>query len=554
MDQTKHTPKKSTALFPIILAAMLIGGIYVGNKFAKQNTSVSTSPTGKQTVNSEESNPKKLVHLINFIEENYVDSVDKAEIINEAITHILEDLDPHSGYSSPEQTKASDEQLSGAFFGIGIEFMLLRDSLVVIDPIADGPSMKAGLKPADRIVEVDNVNVTGDTLTNDLVMSMLKGSYGSEVNIKVKRKGESELLPFVISRGEIPIESVVTDYMVDETTGYVKLIRFARTTGQEFDEALNRLRKAGAKQFIVDLRNNGGGFLSQAISVAEEFLERNDLIVFTEGLHQGKNEDFATRTGRFHEFPVSILINESSASASEIVAGALQDHDRALIVGRRSFGKGLVQNPLEFSDRSSIRLTIARYYTPSGRCIQKPYGDGIEYENDYLDRYNSGELFSQDSISLTDTVKYYTTGNRVVYGGGGITPDVFIPLDTSYSVSLLNEIAYTNLVRQFAFDYADKNRKTVSYSYNDALKFSSEFKLSDAEFNEFLELVSAEEIEYTAEDLASSRAELELRISAQIGKYIFGDEAFYRTFNRTDEMMEKAIQNINKDLKTIGKK
>ena len=314
------------------------------------------------------------------------------------------------------------------------------------------------------------------------------------------------------------------------------------------------MAKKGATQFIVDLRGNPGGYLTQAIALSEEFLEKSDLIVFTEGTHQGKKSDYAKRTGRYHDFPVSILIDQGSASASEIVAGALQDHDRGLIVGRRSFGKGLVQNELELSDLSSIRLTIARYYTPSGRCIQKPYGEDIAYEEDYFERYESGELFSQDSIALTDTVKYYTTGKRVVYGGGGITPDIFIPLDTTYSVSLLNEISFENLIRQYAFDYADKNRPEVSYNYNDALKFSKTFSLSSTEWNEFLELVTSTEIEYTEEEMAQTTEELKKRISAQIGKYIFGDEAFYRTSFKTDQVVLSALENINRDLKTISSK
>ncbi len=543
--ETEKKSNKTMAFVPLFVAVALIGGVFIGNRIAEKGTIDSGVFT------QDDSSPAKLVNIINYIEKNYVDSVSKTELIDNALESILQDLDPHSSYSSPEETRASREQLQGSFQGIGIEFMILRDSLVVLDPIANGPSIKAGLRPGDRIVEVDGVNITGDSLNNELVLGKLKGIGGTEVMVKVKRKKESELLPFSIIRGRIPIESVVTDYLIDGKTGYVKVIRFAQTTGSEFNAALRRLEEQGAKQFVVDLRSNGGGLLSQAIAMSEEFLEKNDLIVFTDGAHQEKDETFARRTGRFKDFPLAVLVNESSASASEIVSGALQDHDRAVIVGRRSFGKGLVQNELPLPDESSIRLTIARYYTPSGRCIQKPYGEDVAYGDDYENRFDSGELFSKDSIQYADTVKYFTANERIVYGGGGVTPDLFVPLDTTYAISLLNKISYNGLIRRFSFDTADDQRNELKNQHNSAKLFAQNWSIPSSLWNQFVNEVIAEEIPFMEDELAGSEEQLKLRLKAQIGKYVFGDEALYRTHNQEDEVVRTAIENVAKDLSSI---
>jgi len=544
-NNTEKKPSKIVALIPLFLALGLIVGVFIGEKIPQKGS------YNSGVFSTDDSNPTKLVNIIDYIEKNYVDSVSKTQLIDNALESILADLDPHSSYSSPEETRASREQLQGSFQGIGIEFMILRDSLVVLDPIQDGPSMRAGLKPGDRIIEVDGVVVTGDTLSNELVMGMLKGPGGTKVEIKVARNSESNPLPFQIIRGRIPIESVVSDYMIDEKTGYVKVVRFAQSTAKDFNLALQRLESQGAVQFVVDLRSNGGGFLSQAIAMSEEFLERNDLIVFTDGVHQAKEETFSRRTGRYKDFPLAVLINESSASASEIVSGALQDHDRALIIGRRSFGKGLVQNELPLPDESSIRLTIARYYTPSGRCIQKPYGDNVAYDDDYENRFDSGELFSKDSIEYADTVKYYTSGDRVVYSGGGITPDLFEPLDTAYSIALLNRVSYSGLIRRYSFDTADLSRETVKGKYPSANLFVERWSMTETEWNSFVDEIIAEEIPFSDLDLALSRGELELRLKAQIGKYIYGAEALYRVYNENDPMVKTALDNINKSLSSL---
>ncbi|MFK7758152.1 MAG: S41 family peptidase [Flavobacteriales bacterium] len=537
-QKTDQQPNKIIALIPLFIAVALIAGVFIGNRVSSKNIGSSSS------FSEDETNPNKLVNIINYIENNYVDSVSKAALIDDALEAILDNLDPHSAYSSAEQTRAGREQLQGSFQGIGIEFMILRDSLVVLDPILNGPSMRAGLKPGDRIVQVDGMTITGDTLSNDLVLNRLKGEGGTEVMVNVKRKSIAELLTFNITRGRIPIESVVTNYMIDDNTGYIKVIRFAQTTAQEFNKALSRLEDMGATEFVVDLRNNGGGLLSQAIAMSEEFLKKNQLIVYTEGVHQRKDETFARRTGRYKDFPVAILINESSASASEIVAGALQDHDRAVVVGRRSFGKGLVQNELPLPDESSIRLTIARYYTPSGRCIQKPYGDGVDYNDDYSERFDSGELFSKDSIQYADTIKYYTDNNRVVYSGGGITPDLFVPLDTAYNTYLLNQISFSGLIRSFSFDTADEMRKELKSRFDSPKDFAFNWKMSDSLWENFKAELEKEELDFSAEDLNETKNELELRIKAQVGKYVFGDEALYRSYNQDDPLVKAALDQL----------
>ncbi len=537
-SETDRQPNKIIALIPLFLAVALIAGVFIGNKVSNKNSGSTAS------FSEDDTNPNKLVNIINYIENNYVDSVSKAALIDDALEAILENLDPHSAYSSAEQTRASREQLQGSFQGIGIEFMILRDSLVVLDPIMNGPSMKAGLKPGDRIVQVDGMTITGDTLSNDLVLNRLKGEGGTKVMVNVKRKKVPELLTFEITRGRIPIESVVTNYMIDDHTGYVKVIRFAQTTAQEFNKALYNLEEQGATEFIIDLRSNGGGLLSQAIAMSEEFLEKNELIVYTEGAHQRKDETFSRRTGRYKDFPIALLINESSASASEIVAGALQDHDRAVVVGRRSFGKGLVQNELPLPDESSIRLTIARYYTPSGRCIQKPYGEGVDYDDDYIDRFDSGELFSKDSIEYLDTVKYFTDNNRIVYSGGGITPDLFVPLDTTYNTYLLNQISFNGLIRTFSFDTADEMRKDLKNRFTSPADFAAKWTVSSEIWRRFEQELQKEELEFNSFDLAESRQELEMRIKAQIGKYVFGDEALYRTYNVEDPVINAALEQL----------
>ncbi|MGB1033005.1 MAG: S41 family peptidase, partial [Flavobacteriales bacterium] len=395
---------------------MLIIGIYIGfnlNKSGMQNPLAS---------NSANANPNKLVNIINKIDEMYVDSVEKKELIDDAIKSIVDNLDPHSYYISSEELSSMQEPLEGNFEGIGVEFMIQKDTLLVVNPIEGGPSEEVGILAGDRIIKVEEEMIAGIGLTNDKVTKLLKGEKGTIVNLSIKRRGKPELIQFEIERDKIPIYSVVASLNITPEVGYVKVTRFAKNTYEEFKEAIDGLAAEGSKQLIIDLRGNGGGYLNSCIPMVEEFLDQNELIVYTEGKNDPRRDYKSRMNGKYKNMEVVVLINQGSASASEILAGALQDHDRSITVGRRSFGKGLVQNEVPLPDQSALRLTVARYYTPTGRSIQKPYGEGIDYANDYLDRYDHGELLSADSIQFSDSLKFLTPGGRAVYGGGGIMP------------------------------------------------------------------------------------------------------------------------------------
>lgn len=503
---------------------MLIVGIYIG-------TNLNTGNVFEQREHADE-NPGKLVNIINYIEDNYVDSVEKKDLIETAITAMLEKLDPHSYYISPEELAAMQEPLEGNFEGIGVEFMIQKDTLMVVTPIQGGPSEEAGIQPGDRIVEVDGEVIAGKELTNTQVMELLKGPKGTEVALGIKRKGKSELIVFNITRDKIPIESVVASFMIDDNTGYVKVTRFAKTTYDDFVTAVDKLKNQGITKLVLDLRGNGGGYLNTAIPMVESFLKKNQLIVYTEGIHSPRRDYASNYDGEYSNIELVVLINQGSASASEIMAGALQDHDRAITVGRRSFGKGLVQDEIDLRDNSALRLTVARYYTPSGRCIQKPYGDGIDYDNDYEFRYDNGELLTADSIHLQDSMIYRTTGGRIVYGGGGIMPDIFVPIDTSGVSMYLSELSYNGIFRQFGFKYADVNRQNLQYSdVNDYLK---SFVVSKEMLKEFVNFAAQEGVPVEEFGLNASGRHIKQRLKAHLAKNIFDDNAFYRVLLEDD--------------------
>jgi carboxyl-terminal processing protease len=526
--------KRPSALQPIFFALTLIGGMFIGTNLDDQNLlSVKTGT---------EENPNKLVSLIDFIEDNYVDSVDKKKLIDDAIESILKNLDPHSYYMNPEDLADAQEQLEGKFDGIGVEFLILRDSLMVVKTVPGGPSEQAGLKAGDRIVMVEGKEISGKELDSDKAQKLLKGKKGSGVNVSVKRLGEKENLQFTITRGSIPIESVAASFMVNDTTGYVKIDRFAQTTYDEFYEATSNLQKSGAKKLIMDLRGNGGGLLDQATRMIEEFLPKGKMIVYTEGTHQGREEMKSSKTGDFIEMEVVVMIDQGSASASEIVAGALQDWDRSVTVGRRSFGKGLVQHEIELPDRSALRLTVARYYTPTGRCIQKPYGDSIDYAGDFHQRLISGELTSADSIHFPDSLRYTTLGgkNRTVYGGGGIMPDIFVPIDSIYLNGVLGDLSYSGVVREYAFDYTDAHRKDLS-KYKNAQDFVKKFVVTDAMIAELLKKASDKGIKAQASTLRKVTPELKNRLKAQIARHQFDDDAMFMVLLEADKDFKQAI-------------
>ena len=439
---------------PLWLALAVVIGIaictFYANHFSGNRLSIINSGSNK------------LNNLLYIIDDQYVDTIDMANLVEDAVPQILAELDPHSTYFSAKDVQSANDDLRGSFSGVGIEFTIRNDTLRVQNVISEGPAEQAGVLAGDKIVEVDDSAFTGKTLTNDEAMRRLKGPKGTKVKLGILRYGESEVRHVTVTRGEIPMKSVTAAYMLDDKTGYVRIKNFGENTYNELLIAMAQLAMDGFQQLTIDLRGNTGGYLQSAVQIANEFLPKNKLIVYTEGRRSPREEYRSDGRGSYKQMPLVILIDEGSASASEILAGAIQDNDRGTVIGRRSFGKGLVQKPVEFGDGSMMRLTIARYYTPSGRCIQKPYVNGMDknYEEDLLTRYQHGEFFSQDSIKH-EGPEYHTNNGRVVYGGGGITPDIFVPEDTSDYTSYYKEASMSGLIIQFGYDYTDQNRSTL---------------------------------------------------------------------------------------------
>jgi carboxyl-terminal processing protease len=533
MNSEKSSSRRPSVFQPIMFALVLVAGVYIGSTMSKGDVFIFED--------NRSANANKLVSVIDYIEDYYVDEVKKEEIIDNAIATVLEDLDPHSYYISSAEYKSVHERMEGNFEGIGVEFMIQNDSLMVVSALEGGPSLRAGIRPGDRIIEVEGEAISGAGLNNDRVMSLLKGASGSEVTLGIARANKK--IDFTIKREAIPIYSVVAGFTVEEEVGYVKVVRFARHTYEEFVEAVDELKSEGAKKIIVDLRGNGGGYLEPATRMVEEFLDRGELIVYTKGRKAGEDRIKSTHNGKYRDLDVVILMDQGSASASEVVAGAMQDHDRSIIVGRRSFGKGLVQNEKPLSDDSAIRLTVARYYTPTGRCIQKPYGDGIEYGDDYSQRYESGELMHRDSIHVADSLMYTTAGGRIVYGGGGIVPDIFVPMDTVGSSPYLSQILYSGLVREFAFSYSDTHRETLE-AYGDYKSFDRDFRVSKEILEELGQFAADERIPMDRAQFQHSSHVLGIRLKAQIAKNIFEDEAYYYVALADDPEFIKALEVI----------
>ena len=446
---------KITRFIPIIIAISIVAGIMIGTFYTKTFSDV------KSGVVNASSN--KLNALLRIIDDQYVDTVKMADLIEEAMPQILGELDPHSSYIAAKDMEEMTADLRGSFSGIGIQFTIQQDTIHINSVIAGGPSEKVGLMAGDRIVEVDDSAFVGKMVTNNEAMKKLKGPKGSEVKLGIFRHGEKEILHFTIVRGDIPVKSIDAAYMLDEKFGYIKINKFGETTYPEMLISLAKLHQENCQGIVIDLRGNTGGYMVAAVQMVNEFLPKGQLIVYTEGRKAPREDYFSNGTGSSQNIPVIILIDEGSASASEIFAGAIQDNDRGTIIGRRSFGKGLVQQPIDFSDGSAIRLTIARYYTPSGRCIQKPYNKGKDenYELDILTRYEHGEFFSQDSIKQDESHIYYTSIGRPVYGGGGVMPDIFVPQDTTGITSYFSMAINRGLTLQFAFQYTDQNRQTL---------------------------------------------------------------------------------------------
>lgn len=494
----------------------------------------------------------KVLRTLQYIENLYVDQVDDKEYSEEVVKAMLNNLDPHSTYITAKEVQAMEEPLEGNFDGIGISFNMMTDTLYVIETIAGGPSEKVGIRPGDKILYVNDTLIAGIKKPNNDVIKMLRGKKGTKVNVKILRKGFNDLLAFTITRDKIPIYSLDASYMVDKQTGYVKLSRFGATTHEEFREACKKLQKQGMQNLILDLEYNGGGYLSAAIDIAKEFLDKKELIVYTEGTRHPKREERANGYGGLRDGKLIILINEGSASASEIVAGAIQDQDRGLIVGRRSFGKGLVQRPLPLPDGSIIRLTVARYYTPTGRSIQRPYeaGKGEQYILDLADRYNNGELMHGDSIHFPDSLKFRTLKNqRVVYGGGGIMPDYYVPLDTLKYPKYYREIFNRGLLNKVAYNEVDIRREEIKKLYPKADDFYKKYTTP----KELLDKVIAEgekvDVRFDEKEFNIARAQMEMIMKALLARDVYDAQTSFKITNDESDIFKKALEIISDDEK-----
>ncbi len=551
-------PKRDKLIIygPVIIAVALVIGIFLGNLFTQLRVkSIISSEISRQTSSSRFNvgsphglniTPRndKINSALYYVLNDYVDSVPVGEINEDVIPAILKNLDPHSVYIPAEDFQKYNEPLTGNFSGIGVLFNMNEDTVAIIRPVPNGPSALVGIQAGDRIVEVEGTVVAGVEMDSDEIVSMLKGEKGTPVSLKIKRRGEPELIEFEVIRDDIPIYSVDVHYMIEDNIGYVKISSFAQTTYKEFIKAVEALKAQGMEKIIVDLRSNGGGIMDAAIKISDQFLEDGRLIVYTEGRSRPRKNDYATSRGLLKEDEVVILIDEASASASEILAGAIQDNDRGLIVGRRSFGKGLVQEQMTFSDGSAIRLTVAKYYTPTGRSIQKPYENGREeYYNDISNRFLHGEFENEDSISFSDSLKFITPGGRTVYGGGGIMPDLFVPVDTTFYTPLLSRVTNLGLTHRFAFQYTDLHRDELK-----KMTTPSEISdyLDDQELmKDFIAYADSKKVEFEQEDLEISGNYILTQIKAYIARNIIDNKGFYPIIREVDHTLNIAIDTLS---------
>lgn len=530
--------KNSNRFTPVVIAVSIVLGILIGTFYAKHFAGNRLGIINGST--------NKLNALLRIVSDQYVDTVNMADLVEEAMPQILAELDPHSTYIPAQKLEEVNAELEGSFSGIGIQFTIQNDTIHVNAVIQGGPSEKVGLMAGDRIVTVDDSLFVGKKLTNERAMRSLKGPKGSMVKLGVKRTGEKDLLSFNITRGDIPQNTVDAAYMLNDRIGYIKVSKFGRTSHVELLNALAQLNHKQCKGLIVDLRGNTGGYMEAAIRMVNEFLPEGKLIVYTQGRKYPRAEEFANGTGSCQQMPLVVLIDEGSASASEIFTGAIQDNDRGTIIGRRSFGKGLVQQPIDFSDGSAIRLTIARYYTPSGRCIQRPYENGKDrnYELDLYNRYEHGEFFSRDSIKQNEKERFSTSLGRTVYGGGGIMPDIFVPQDTIGVTSYLTTVLARGLTIQYTFEYTDKNRQKLN-------EFETEEKLlgylkRQGLVDQFVRFAEKKGVKRRNILIQKSHKLLEKNIYGNIIYNMLGLEAFLKYFNQSDETVKKGIEILEK--------
>ena len=506
------------------------------------------------TLGARQTLPQALQKLMNAqyaISNLYVDSVDENKLVEDAIVGMLDKLDPHSSYTDAKETKEMEEPLQGEFSGIGIQFNMKQDTLYVIQTTPGGPSERVGILPGDRIIYVNDTSIAGVKIKNSDIQKKLRGKKGTKVTVKVKRGNQKDLITFKITRDKIPLYSVDASYMLDERTGYIRISSFGAKTYNEMMDALDKLKKQGMDQVIIDLNDNGGGYLNSAIEMSNEFLNGGQLIVYTEGLNAPRNEATAFGNGKYKDLKMVIMVNQYSASASEIFAGAMQDWDRAVVVGRRTFAKGLVQRPIRFDDGSMMRLTVARYYTPSGRCIQKPYvkGDKKAYSEDILNRSKEGEYYCIDSIQFNDSLRYSTLKNRrTIYGGGGIMPDIFVPVDTSEYSTYYRDLVAKGVIYQYAIDYVDKHRKDLKKQYATVDDFDKRFNVTDDMMQALIAAGEKEKVTYNEEQYATSKRVISTYVKALIARDTFAEqEAYTKIVNHENPDLKAALKVIYDD-------
>lgn len=533
--------KRFQLFIPLIVGIAVAAGIFIGS-FLRGNE----GQAGVSSIISV-SNSDKLQDAIQYILHEYVDTLNQETLEEDAIASLLEQLDPHSAYIPAEDLQSVSEQLQGNFDGIGVEFNIQRDTIMVVAAITGGPSEALGIQSGDRIIAIEGESIAGVGVKNDDVISKLRGERGTEVKVTIFRPAGRKSIDYAITRGQIPLYSLETGYMVSPGIGYIKISRFAATTYSEYIKAFTRLKSEGMEKLILDLRGNPGGYLNAAVDICDEFLSRGKKIVYTEGKARKRENFTASSKGGFEQGGLVVLIDEGSASASEIVSGAVQDNDRGWVLGRRSFGKGLVQEEVRFDDGSAMRLTIARYYTPTGRCIQKPYGEGLEaYYNELNERYEHGEMMSGDSITLSDTLAFSTPAGRKVFGGGGIMPDIFIPVDTAGYSSYVSKLISKGIINRFAFNYVDARREKLKSSYKNASDFSDKFPVQPV-LKDFIKFAEKEGVDFRKDEYEISSSLITNQILALMGRALYGNDGFYTIINKNDKGVKKAIELLSKN-------
>lgn len=525
---------RSSTYFPLILALVLSAGILLGLAISYFTGGIGPSLSG---------NPDKIESVIQYIENNYVDTISSSTLEEKSVTGLMEKLDPHSMYIPASEFHAVTDPLLGSFEGIGVSFRMEGDTITVINPIPGGPSEQVGVKAGDRIVKVNGENVSGEKLSTTDVMRLLKGPTGTTVDISVFRRGTPSLIEFTIVRDVIPTYSLDISYMVSPDIGYIRLNNFSATTSDEFHLALSELIEAGMNQLVIDLQGNTGGYLQAAVNVSNELLKKGDLIVYTQGTNHPKEMYYANGHGLFKTGELVVLIDEWSASAAEIVAGAVQDNDRGMIIGRRSFGKGLVQEQLNLRDGSAVRLTVAKYYTPTGRCIQKPYESGSngDYFADYFHRIATGELETADSIKIADSLKFTTPGGKVVYGGGGIIPDYFVPMERNENLAYYTQLINKGILYRYAFDYTDQNRDEL-IRFKTFADFNNRFHVTGEMYRNLIDYAGSHGVKRKGSDFQLSDSLSRIMVKAYIGRNILDNEGFFPLLNSIDPVFLKSIE------------